>query len=95
MKAADVKSSLVTASKTRLFPALVVGVALLGIVIGFWPAQAGTIGRKIGIVTLGLWLGYVAYRSGFPLAPEDDKRTMMCIKAALMIGTALCLALAV
>lgn len=95
MKATDVKSSIVAASKTRLFPALVVGVVLLGVIIGIWPSQAGTIGRKIGLVALGLWLGYAAYKMAYRVIPTDDERVLMVCKAWLMGITALCLALAV
>lgn len=81
----------------RLAPVLIGGIILLGVVIGFYPEQAAVFGRKIGMASVGFWLGYVAYLSAYrsKILPTDNEVELMRIKAFLMGVGGLCVSVAV
>lgn len=78
----------------RLKSVAVVGAIGLVAVLVAYPAQAGTTAYKFAVVALGLVGGYLSYKAGFPREPEDDPRILTIVKALMMIGVALCVALA-
>ena len=82
------------AADIRMLPILVVALVILGVVIWFYPAQAPVIGRKAGMTMLGLWVGYMAYLSGWKREQEDDVKELMRAKLAMMLGVAFCFAVA-